>query len=64
MGQGSPVVALRSDIDALPIQEDTGLDYSSINDGVMYACGHDFHMASLIGAAKLLSQSDFKGPSG
>ncbi len=55
IGQGHPVVALRSDIDALPIQETTGLPFASENDGVMHACGHDFHMASLLGAAELLA---------
>lgn len=55
IGQGRPVVALRSDIDALPIQETTGLPFASENDGVMHACGHDFHMASLLGAAELLA---------
>jgi amidohydrolase len=52
-GKG-PTIVLRADIDALPIQEDTGLPYSSINPGVMHACGHDFHAACLLGASKVL----------
>ncbi len=52
----APVVALRGDIDALPIQEQTGLAYSSRHDGVMHACGHDVHAAWTIGAAHLLSR--------
>lgn len=54
------VVALRSDTDALPILEETGLDYASKNKGVMHACGHDFHMASLLGAAILFSENKAK----
>lgn len=49
-------VLLRADIDALPIREKTGLAFSSENDGVMHACGHDFHTAALLGAAKELSE--------
>ncbi|RYL89321.1 amidohydrolase [Sporolactobacillus sp. THM7-4] len=50
-----PVIALRSDIDALPIQEKTGLPFASKVPGKMHACGHDFHMASMLGAAQLLN---------
>ena len=53
-GQPGPTVLLRGDMDALPMPEDTGLDFSSKVDGRMHACGHDTHTAMLVGAAKLL----------
>lgn len=51
-----PTIAVRADIDALPIREETKVDFVSKNDGVMHACGHDFHTASMIGAAILLKE--------
>ena len=51
-----PVIALRCDIDALPVTEATGLDYASENLGFMHACGHDFHICALLGAALLLKE--------
>ncbi len=56
-------VALRADMDALPIKEQNKASYCSKNDGVMHACGHDVHMASLLGTARILSQlrNEFEG---
>ena len=51
-----PTIGLRADMDALPIQETSGLSFSSKNDGVMHDFGHDGHMAMLLGAAKVLTQ--------
>lgn len=51
-----PTAALRTDMDALPVKEETGLPFSSENEGFMHACGHDIHMTALIGAARLLAK--------
>lgn len=55
---GGPIIALRADIDALPIQEETGLPYASKIAGRMHACGHDFHTAAILGAAFLLKEKE------
>lgn len=49
-------VMLRSDMDALPVHEETGLEFASVNEGVMHACGHDGHMSMLLVAAKILCE--------
>ena len=54
-GKPGKTVALRSDIDALPVKEETGLPFASKNEGKMHACGHDNHMAMLLGTAKILN---------
>ena len=58
---GSPVVAIRGDIDALPIQEATGLPFASRRPNVMHACGHDVHAAWAVGAAHLLARAPAEG---
>jgi amidohydrolase len=62
-GQPGPSVAVRADMDALPIQEATGLPYRSLNPGVMHACGHDVHSSVVLGTALVLKalKDDLKG---
>ncbi len=55
-GRPGKTAALRADIDALPIREETGLDFASCRDGLMHACGHDAHAAILLGAARWFSE--------
>ena len=61
IGQGKPVVALRADMDALPITERTGLPFASQVPGLMHACGHDAHTAALLGVAMLLKDTALPG---
>ncbi|MEM8756538.1 MAG: M20 family metallopeptidase [Planctomycetota bacterium] len=59
-GSTEGCIALRADIDALPITEATGTPYTSTNPGVMHACGHDGHTAMLLGAARVLGQTEHR----
>ncbi|MFO3729246.1 M20 metallopeptidase family protein [Butyricimonas muris] len=58
IGQGEKCVAIRADMDALKVTEETGLPFCSLNPGMMHACGHDMHMAMVLGAAVVLKSRE------
>ena len=58
---GAPVIAIRADMDALPVQENTGLEFASTYPGIMHACGHDIHAACALGAARMLAEAKKDG---
>ncbi len=62
LGEGKPVVGIRAELDALPIQEENDVSYASQSPNVMHACGHDAHMAILLGVAKMLSEMPDRPP--
>lgn len=62
LGEGSPVIGIRADMDALPIEEENDVPYRSQTPGVMHACGHDAHTAILLGVAKMLSEMPDRPP--
>lgn len=61
LGQGKPIIAIRADMDALPIIEANEVPYKSQAEGIMHACGHDAHMAVLLGTVDLLSREELPG---
>ncbi|MFZ3416089.1 amidohydrolase [Arthrobacter sp. 3Tela_A] len=61
VGDGPIGLALRADIDALPVLEETGLPYASVNTGIAHACGHDIHTTVMLGAARVLAKLDAEG---
>ncbi|HSB65950.1 MAG TPA: M20/M25/M40 family metallo-hydrolase, partial [Anaerolineales bacterium] len=58
LGEGLPIVAIRADMDALPIHEENRTEYASQKPGLMHACGHDAHTAILLGVAEMLSKEE------
>lgn len=61
LGQGKPLIGVRADMDALPLQEENDVPYASERPGLMHACGHDAHTAMVLGVAMLLAKEQLKG---